>query len=96
MILHTVNKSPSAHSTLKECLFSAQCGDSILLIEDGVYGATAAFAPLMRDDLKYFVLKDDLIARGLTPEALANIWTSVSYSGFVELTESADSVCSWF
>lgn len=96
MILHTVNKSAATASTLKECLFSASAGDQVLLIEDGVYGATPAFAALLRDDLHYFVLSNDLQARGLNLQQLAQCWQRVDYTGFVELTEKADTVCSWF
>lgn len=96
MILHTVNQSPAHNSTLKECLFSASAGDHILLIEDGVYGATPAFDSLLRDDLHYFVLQNDLAARGLNGELTSSGWQTVNYDGFVALTEDADSVCSWF
>ncbi len=96
MILHTVNKSPATSSTLKECLFSVSSGDQILLIEDGVYAATQAFSELLRDDLSYFVLQNDMAARGLNNSLISEQWQSVDYEGFVELTEKADSVCSWF
>lgn len=96
MILHTVNKSPATTSTLKECLFSASSGDQILLIEDGVYAATQAFSELLRDDLSYFVLLNDIAARGLNNSLISKQWQPVDYEGFVELTEKADTVCSWF
>lgn len=96
MILHTVNKSPSTQSTLKECLFAASNNDNILLIEDGVYGSTIAFRALLKEGLHYFVLQEDLDARGIAIDQLAPEWTAISYTGFVELTETADTVCSWF
>ncbi|WP_417594925.1 sulfurtransferase complex subunit TusB [Oceanospirillum sp.] len=96
MILHTVNKSPSTSSALQECLYSASSGDSVLFIEDGVYSATSAFKELLRDDLSYFVLWNDTAARGLNDALLIEQCQPVDYSGFVELTEQADSVCSWF
>ena len=96
MILHTVNKSPTVNSALKECLYSAAQGDKVLLIEDGVYGATPVFNSLLREDLHYFVLQEDLNARGLTDTLTHARWTPVDYNGFVELTETADTVCSWF
>ncbi|MDX1320773.1 MAG: sulfurtransferase complex subunit TusB [Oceanospirillum sp.] len=96
MILHTVNKSPSANSTFKECLFSASAGDQVLLIEDGVYAATNAFSNLLRDDLSYYVLQEDMAARGLNATLTSEHWQAVDYAGFVALTETADSVCSWF
>ena len=38
-LLHTVNKSPFEKSSLETCLRIAVEGSSVLLIEDGVYGA---------------------------------------------------------
>ncbi|SEG13307.1 tRNA 2-thiouridine synthesizing protein B [Oceanospirillum linum] len=81
---------------MQECLYSASSGDSVLFIEDGVYGATSAFKERLRDDLSYFVLQNDAAARGLSACLLTGQCQPVDYSGFVELTEQADSVCSWF
>ena len=36
--LHTVNKSPFATQALVSCLNHAKAGDTVLMIEDGVYG----------------------------------------------------------
>ena len=38
-MLHTVNKSPFEKNSLETCLRLAEDNSSILLIEDGVYGA---------------------------------------------------------
>ena len=38
-MLHTVNKSPLEKNSLETCLRLADSNSSILLIEDGVYGA---------------------------------------------------------
>jgi tRNA 2-thiouridine synthesizing protein B len=38
-MLHTVNKSPFEKNSLETCLRLADSNSSILLIEDGVYGA---------------------------------------------------------
>ena len=40
-MLHTVNKSPFSSDALNECARFASNGSDILLIEDGVYAATA-------------------------------------------------------
>ena len=40
-ILHLVNKSPTDRYAFDTCFRMASPGDSILLIEDGVYGALA-------------------------------------------------------
>jgi tRNA 2-thiouridine synthesizing protein B len=38
-MLHTVNKSPTDRNSLESCIRLAKKGGSVLLIEDGVYGA---------------------------------------------------------
>ena len=39
MLLHIVNKSPFERNALESCLRLSNSGHSILLYEDGVYGA---------------------------------------------------------
>ena len=39
-MLHIVNKSPYERNSLESCLRLASKGSAVLLIEDGVYGAT--------------------------------------------------------
>ena len=38
-ILHTVNKSPFEKSSMDSCLAHAKEGSSVLMYEDGIYGA---------------------------------------------------------
>lgn len=45
MLLHTVNKSPFERNALESCLQHAKKGSSVLLIEDGVYGAIKGPSP---------------------------------------------------
>ena len=65
--LHTVNKPV----LLDLCLRSIEDGDALLLIEDGVYAATQTFSELLRDDLRYFVLQNDMAARGLNSSLIS-------------------------
>ena len=100
VILHTVNKSPFSHDTLASCLSAATPGASLLLIEDGVYGALdseknrdiLARAPA---DLQLYVLAEDLAARGLEDKLLPAI-QRVDYAGFVALVQTHHSVSSWY
>jgi tRNA 2-thiouridine synthesizing protein B len=89
-MLHTVNKSPFQNSSLENCLRVAQQGDVILLLEDGVYAASAGTAKssLIEQAVKrhtVYTIEADLKARGL-----ANLIKEVrvaSYGDFVDLVE---------
>jgi tRNA 2-thiouridine synthesizing protein B len=89
-MLHTVNKSPFQNSSLENCLRVAQPGDVILLLEDGVYAASAGTdkSSLIEQAVKrhtVYAIEADLKARGL-----ANLVKEVhiaSYGDFVDLVE---------
>ncbi|MHA1164851.1 MAG: sulfurtransferase complex subunit TusB [Alphaproteobacteria bacterium] len=99
-ILHTVNKSPFEKSTFKSCLDHARSGDSVLLIEDGVYAATkgTAAAKLIADrngDVSLYALGADLAARGISEEAVIEGISVVDYEGFVDLVTEHDVSQAW-
>jgi tRNA 2-thiouridine synthesizing protein B len=89
-MLHTVNKSPFQNNSLENCLRVAQQGDVILLLEDGVYAASAGTAKssLIEQAVKrhtVYAIEADLKARGL-----ANLVKEIriaSYGDFVDLVE---------
>ena len=94
-ILHTVNKSPFEKSSLETCLRIAVEGSSVLLIEDGVYGAidgTALNGKLTdaSNRLKLYVLGPDLRARGLSEDSVMGCVEVVDYDGFVDLVVRHD------
>jgi len=98
-ILHTVNKSPFEKNALASCLSMSKAGSSILLIEDGVYGATsggsiASDVTAALSDRKIYVLGADMAARGMADKVIDGI-TVVDYSGFVDLTIENDTVQAW-
>jgi tRNA 2-thiouridine synthesizing protein B len=98
-MLHIVNKSPSQTRTLASCLRLAQPGHAVLLIEDGVYAATrgnsdAAELHAACGQLKVYVLKPDLEARGMQGELAEGIG-AVDYRGFVDLVAEHPSSHSW-
>lgn len=99
MILHTVNKSPFQNDSLDSCLRLAQPDCGILLIEDGVYAAAESPNKLLTEQLlsrhKVYALTPDLKARGLLDRVLPGI-ELVDYQGFVALTETFDTVQSWY
>jgi tRNA 2-thiouridine synthesizing protein B len=100
MLLHTVNKSPFDRNSLDACLRMAKDGSSILLIEDGVYGAmkgTRAESMIKNASgkLKLYVLGPDLEARGMRKENVIDGIEVVDYGGFVDLTVEHQAVQAW-
>jgi len=98
-MLHIINKSPMANSSLESCLRVAESGGDILLIEDAVYAATSgnAFESKIREAMgrfKIYVLQPDLEARGLADRIIAGV-SPVDYGGFVDLTTTNKNCQSW-
>ena len=98
--LHTVNKSPFEKNSLENAINVALAGSSILLIEDGVYGATKgttaeAMVKGAMADKKVYALKSDLMARAIKPDRVIDGVEIVDYAGFVDLVEANDKVQAW-
>lgn len=98
-MLHIINKSPFQTSSLQSALNLAQAGDAVILIEDGVYAATAGSAveSLVMEaagKIKFHVLKPDADARGLSDRLLQGMST-VDYGGFVDLVAEHRTSNSW-
>ena len=94
-LLHTVNKSPFEKSSLQTCLRIAVQGSSVLLIEDGVYGAMngTSLNGMLSDAgnrLRIYVLGPDLTARGLSEKDVMKGVEVVDYDGFVDLVVEHD------
>ncbi len=96
--LHTVNKSPFSSSALDNCLGLAKNGSTVLLLEDGVYAATAgtksAEAIANADGVSFAILGPDAQARGIEGK-LADGIKVVDYDGFVDLVAEHDKVHAW-
>ena len=82
--LHLVNNPTALHS----CLDVAADGDSVLLIEDGVYGATGEVTKSL------LVLASDVEARGLK-DRISNTTESINYDEFVALVETHKPIVTW-
>lgn len=97
-LLHTVNKSPFSHNALKSCLDRVQSGDSVLLLEDGVYGALISqpWAMQMNPSAQYYAIAADIEARGLDQEKLLSHITLIGYDKFVDLSIQHSSTHSWY
>jgi tRNA 2-thiouridine synthesizing protein B len=95
-MLHVVNKSPYERSSLETCVGYCREGDTLLLIEDGVYAVVAAGkAAAKLQGLKVAALGPDLQARGIGEDKLVEGIEIVDYAGFVDLVEATDKVQSW-
>jgi tRNA 2-thiouridine synthesizing protein B len=99
-MLHTVNKSPFDKNSLESCLRFARQGHSILLFEDGIYGAVTGtrFETLILDALKsynIYVLVPDLEARGMRTDNVIEGIKATDYAGFVDLVEKNQTVQAW-
>jgi tRNA 2-thiouridine synthesizing protein B len=107
MTLHTVNKSPYLSQCLADCLDRVSAGDSIVLIEDGVYGINCAtsetlsalnkaIAQLMTLGVQFCALRPDIEARGLQTTSANCPFNLLSDGDFVDLVCEADKVLSWY
>ncbi len=98
-MLHIVNKSPFEKTTLASCLAHAGQGAAVLLIEDGVYGATKGNAAegAIRDAagrIAVYALAPDLEARGMKDKVIDGV-KLVDYAGFVDLVAEHRTSQSW-
>jgi len=94
-LLHTVSKSPFEKNSLATCLRLALEGSSVLLIEDGVYGAVVgtSVSELLSgaaNRLQLYVLGPDLQARGLSESDVMDGIKVIDYEGFVDLVVEHD------
>lgn len=99
-MLHTVNKSPTDRDSLEACVRLAKKGGSVLLIEDGVYGAMKGTVKSdtisnAMNDLSFYVLGPDMKARGIDEGKLIDGIKVVDYNGFVDLVAEHDVTQSW-
>lgn len=99
-MLHIVNKSPFERNALDSCIRLAGDGASLLLIEDGVYGAVNGSTKAQEikskmENMKLYVLGPDLKARGMSEDRLIDGVSVVDYDGFVDLVTEHDKVQSW-
>jgi len=96
-ILHTLNASAREQADLlARLLRCASSGDSVLLIENGVYNLTdnPTLHAISDAGLTLYCLQADCTARGLTDSASAAI--TVDDIGFVKLACTHHKVVSWF
>ncbi len=98
-MLHIVNKSPSERNALDSCLATVNGASAILLIEDGVYGATRGSATEAKlraamQNVEIYALAPDLEARGMAGAVTEGV-KLVDYGGFVDLVAKYNTCQSW-
>lgn len=100
MTLHTYNKSLNAgEARFQNCLRMLAPGDSLLLLEDGVYLAAqlregTPGRSLIPQGVKLYALAPDVAARGISGKIPVDI-SGVDYTGFVQLCLSHPRVVNW-
>jgi len=98
-MLHTINKSPFEKTSFEACLNHVNGDSSILMIEDGVYGAMkgTAFSEKVAaaNGVALYVLGPDMQTRGISEDRLLDGVKVVDYAGFVDLVTEHDKVQAW-
>lgn len=95
-MLYTLSRSPYA-CDLASLLLTAQAGDDLLLLQDGVIAGldgTSALARLLASPLALHALAADILARGLTAHFSDKI-AVIDYNGFVSLTVKQRQQMAW-
>ena len=91
--LHILSKGPGSADLFHKCLMTLTENDHLLLIEDGVYWATAGVSEALNSiHCSVGVLKADLDARGVS-NVLGYVVDDIE---FVNLTANYKRSISWF
>ncbi|MEP5569868.1 MAG: sulfurtransferase complex subunit TusB [Halioglobus sp.] len=96
MLLHTLNAGPDSTSFL-DCLRSAQKGDAIVLLGEGVYCAldnSAARKKLDESPARLLALASDVSAAGLSDKASGI--PLIDMDAFVALSEFYPRQLTWY
>ena len=87
--LFLVSRSPFLRNEARLDVRLAEEGDAVCCIQDGVYGAYKIPDGLQKElesaqtrGVKFFALKEDLLARGLSP---SNLFIAIDYDRLIEL-----------
>ncbi len=97
-MLHIINKSPDESNQLSHCIEYISDGDSLMLIENGVYATliNSGLEQLSANTaIELCVLEADIEARGLDKNNIADIYKIIDYTGFVKLVTQHPTSQSW-
>lgn len=95
MTLHTLNKQ--RNDLVQLCVSTLAPGDSLLLLEDGVYAAIGKEPDLknrLPASIKLYALIEDVVARGIS-DKLPDVFIRITYRDFVSLSLTCDKVVNW-
>lgn len=100
-MLHLFNFAFSGHDEAFRCLSRLSDDDRVLFLGNGVacvikHSPAAGTIQAASENIRLFVLKPDLLARGLATDSLLPGIEPVDYSVFVELAAQQGPVHSWF
>lgn len=94
MTLHIINKASSAIEINEQLSNAIEDGDSVLLIEDGVFQCVSPSKSVWPSKAKQIhALKEDALARGVR---IPSGHIEIDYDGFVKLTTEHNKVVSWY
>lgn len=99
--LHTINRSPYMNNALASCLKVCATSDAILLLEDGVLGASKSsphaksIVEILTAGTRIFAINVDVKARGLSEQLIESV-ELIDYDSFVQLTIEHRCVQSWY
>ena len=96
--LHTLSKNPHSTNELQSFIDMMGENDELLLLAEGVYATYSNVnTPLEKlyKASKLYVLKDDLLARGMPLEALAPEVSLITYQVFVDLVVKHQTTYNW-
>ena len=88
--LHTF----SSRQAVTASLALVSKGDSLLLLQDGVFADYSQLLKSLTDDVRCFALRDDLAARGILQGLPAGI-EKIGFDDFVRLCCEHDKVINW-
>jgi len=97
-ILHLVFQSPAQTDDFHQCLERAGEEDAVLLIAGAVVGAkqTGTAAQVLDTcPAKIYVLKEDLVARGISADEVVGGAALITFDEFVALTVTYSRILSW-
>lgn len=99
-MLHILRHAPGSETRFASCLRGLGPQQSLLLIEDAVYGLlprsrTLNSLLILPGSVRLFAIEADVLARGLALDDLPDRVAMISYADMVELCIDHQKVVSW-
>ncbi len=97
-VLHLVFQSPAQTDDFHQCFERTGEKDAVLLLAGAVIGAKktgTAARVLKTSPAKIYVLKEDLVARGISADEVVDGATLITFDEFVALTVTYSRILSW-